>query len=332
MKKKYLLSLILLIPFNVQAASMSVSCNKTTTEPSSTVSCTVAIADTEVSGGEGSVSVTNGTIKNVAKNRCGYGSATIDKFACVDDVAPSSMSLVTYTIEVGGEGTTTFTVNNGKVVGAGFETFSAGSKSATISVVKPEVKEEVKVENNTPTIIAARPEENKVAVEDNKEETPAEEVTEEPIEEEEVLEEEHGLKKFSIFGKEYIPAESEDHTYTIDVETNETTVDFKYQTFNPNDKVTINQKQIKDGFNKLVITLSYNDVVEEYTVYLYKKPVVEQESNFIKYLLSFVCGFLLGIAICLIIKATRKKNKQTQDVNKPSLQKEEEINLSEIIN
>ena len=98
MKKRMLLCLLLLIPINAKAASMNVSCSKSTVEPSSTINCTVNVFDNEVSGGEGSVSVSNGTIKSGAKNKCGYGSVSNDKFACVDDVVNKSMSLATYTI------------------------------------------------------------------------------------------------------------------------------------------------------------------------------------------------------------------------------------------
>ena len=327
MKKRYLLYLLLLIPFNVHAASMSVSCNKTTAEPSSTVNCTVSIFDTEVSGGEGLVSVTNGTIKNVSKNQCGYGTVSNDKFACVDDVQDKSMALATYTIELGSEGTTTFNVSGSKVVGEGFSTISVNNVSASIAVVQPKQEEkiEAKVEDKKQNIIAAKPEEKEIAVEEVVEE-PTEELTEE-IE----VKEQHGLKKFTILGKEYLI--NDEKTYTIEVETNETNIGFKYETLSSSDKVTISEKTIKDGFNKLVIKCSYEDQEDEYTIYLYKKPLVKQESNFMKYALSFICGFLLGIAISLLMKLKNKKNNNNKKEEYTQLLTEEkEVSLAERFN
>lgn len=326
MKKKILLSLLLLIPFNAKAASMNISCNKTTAEPSSTVNCTINAFDNEVSGGEGNIVVTNGTVKNVVKNKCGYGSVANDKFACVDDVVEKSISLATYTIEVGQEGTTTISVSNAKMVGDNFETIGMGTISANINVVKPVVmpKEEIKpiAVNENKNIVAVKPDE-----------TPAEqvaEVTEKTPAEEVVEQENHGLKLFKIFDKEFVINDDSIDTFTMDVTTNDTNIIFDYETYSKSDNVSINTRQIKDGFNKLVIKYSYNDDEREYTVYLYKNPIIEKENNTYKYMLSFVCGFLVGIVVILLIKVFRKKNKKTND-NEPLLSNNKEPNLSEFI-
>ena len=322
MKKKILLSLLILIPFNAKAASMSVSCNKTTAEPSSTINCTINAFDSEVSGGEGDVLVTNGTIKNVTKNKCGYGNVANNRFECVDDVVNNSMSLVTYTIEVGQEGTTTITIGNAKVVGNNFETLGMGTISTNINIVKPVVapKEEVKAQpklEEKPKTVAVQPEEN----------TPTEEVEqtiEEPIEEEK-----HGLKSFKIFDKEYVINDDSIDTFTMDVTTNDTNITFNYETYSNSDDVSINTRQIKDGFNKLIIKYSYNDDEREYVVYLYKNPIIEKENNTYKYILGFICGFLVGIVTVLLIKIFIKKNKNTY--NEPLLSNNKEPSLSEFI-
>ena len=334
MKKRMLSCLLLLIPINAKAASMNVSCSKSTVEPSSTINCTVNVFDNEVSGGEGSVSVSNGTIKNVVKNKCGYGSVALDKFACVDDVVNKSMSLATYTIEVGNEGTTTFTVSNAKVVGNEFATVPVGTVSSKISIVKPtvEVKEEVKPqpkqEDKKQNIVAAKPEEKKVAVEDKKEE---EVPTEEPVEEikEEVKEERHGLKLFKVFGEVYEINDEINEPFTIDIATNMTEITFEYETYSKEDEVSINTKQIKDGFNKLVIKYSYNDESKEYIVYLYKHPIPKEENILLKNILSFICGFLVGIVVVLLFKLKNKK--KNNDKTEPVLSNNKEKSLSELL-
>lgn len=310
MKKKLLLSLLLLIPFNAKAASMSVSCNKTTTEPSSTINCTVNAFDSEVSGGEGSVAVTNGTIKNVTKNKCGYGSVSNNKFECVDDVVNKSISLVTYTIEVGTEGTTTFAINNAKLVGTNFETVGVGTISTKINIAKPveapkveTPKEEAKPKpEEKAKVIAVKPEEKTTT--ENVEEPQDEQEVEEPTEEEK-----HGLKSFKIFEKEFAINDDSIDTFTMDVTTNDSNITFDYETYSKNDKVTINTKQINDGFNKLIIKYSHNEDEREYIVYLYKNPIIEKENNTYKYILSFICGFLVAIVVVLLNKIIKKKIK-----------------------
>ena len=137
MKKRFLLYLLLLlIPINAKAAaSMSVSCDKTSVNPKETVNCSIVVYDTEVSGGEGNVSVTNGTIKSYTENKCGYGSIETNQFSCVDDWTNDSMVIGSYEIETGSSGTTTFTVSDAKVV---------GNKFATIPVTVPAVNITVK--------------------------------------------------------------------------------------------------------------------------------------------------------------------------------------------
>ncbi len=325
MKKKILLSLLLLIPFNVKAASMNVSCNKTTTEPSSTITCTINAFDSEVSGGEGNVVVTNGTVKNVVKNKCGYGSVGNDKFSCVDDVVEKSISLATYTIEVAQEGITTVSVNNAKIVGENFETVAMGTVSTKINIIKPT---EVPKEEARPVVAP----ENKNVVAAKPENVPVEQ-DEEPIEEqpakETIQEEKHGLKSFKLFDKEYIINDDSIDTFTMDVTTNDTNIIFDYETYSKSDNVSINTKQINDGFNKLVIRYSYNDDEREYTVYLYKNSIIEKENKTYKYILSFICGFLVGIVVVLLIKIFIKKNKSTN--NEPLLSNNKEPNLSEFI-
>ena len=326
MKKKILLSLLILIPFNAKAASMTVSCNKTTAEPSSTINCTINAFDSEVSGGEGDILVTNGTIKNVTKNKCGYGNVANNRFECVDDVVEKSISLATYTIEVGQEGTTTISVNNAKMVGDNFETIGMGTISANINVVKPvEIpKEEIKPNavNENKNVVAVKPDEPTAEqIAEVSEETPVEEVMEQ---------EKHGLKSFKIFDKEFVINDDSIDTFTMDVTTNDTNITFNYETYSNSDDVSINTRQIKDGFNKLIIKCSYNDDEREYIVYLYKNPIIEKENNTYKYIISFICGFLVGIVVILLIKVFRKKNKNTND-NEPLLSNYKEPNLSEFI-
>ena len=153
MKKRYLITILLLVllPINVKAASISVSCNKSTADSNTTVVCKVYAKDSKVSGAEGSVSVTNGTIVSQSKLSCEIGSVTSKGFECVDTEVNNSLQVVSYTIKVGSEGTTTFKVTNGKVVGNNYDTISVGASQVTININKVTPKKETKKEETKKT-------------------------------------------------------------------------------------------------------------------------------------------------------------------------------------
>ena len=136
MKKRYLLYLLLLlIPINAKAAaSMVLDCDKTTVNPNETITCSIVVNDSEVSGGEGSVSVTNGTIKTATASNCGYGVFDTTGFSCVDDWRANTLTIGTYTIQAGSIGTTTIAVTNANVVGYKFDTFDVNVASVNVSV------------------------------------------------------------------------------------------------------------------------------------------------------------------------------------------------------
>ena len=135
MKKRYLLlAALLLIPFNAKAAEMKVECDKTTASPKSTVNCTVKVFDTEVSGGQGNISITNGVVKKATKVNCAIGDAETNEFACSDLAVSDSLPIVTYEIEVGETGTTTFGVTEAKVVGNEFATIDTNVTPVTITI------------------------------------------------------------------------------------------------------------------------------------------------------------------------------------------------------
>ena len=135
MKKRYLLlAALLLIPFNAKAAEMKIECDKTTASPKSTVNCTIKVYDTEVSGGQGIISITNGVIKKGTKVNCAIGDVDANNFACSDLAVSDSLSIVTYEIEVGDTGTTTFGITEAKVVGTEFATIDSNVTPASITI------------------------------------------------------------------------------------------------------------------------------------------------------------------------------------------------------
>lgn len=132
--RNLLLLAILLIPFNTKAAEMRINCDKTTADPKTTVSCTISAYDDETSGGEGKISVTNGTVKNAEKVKCTQGEVNTNQFYCVDDYQINTINLVKYTIEVGESGTTTIAVDNAKVVGNNFATIQYNVTPVNITI------------------------------------------------------------------------------------------------------------------------------------------------------------------------------------------------------
>ena len=135
MKKRYLLlAALLLIPFNAKAAEMKIECDKTTASPKSTVNCTIKAFDTEVSGGQGIISITNGVIKKGTKVNCAIGDVDANEFACSDLAVNTSLPIVTYEIEVGDTGTTTFGITEAKVVGTEFATIDSNVTPVAITI------------------------------------------------------------------------------------------------------------------------------------------------------------------------------------------------------
>ena len=143
MKKRNLLLLaLLLIPFNAKAeASMTMTCDKTTADPNTEVHCTIVGKDTEVSGAEGDPVITNGTI--VSSTNCGYGGglqtdrdnpSKPPRLECIQDVENDELEIITYTIKVGESGTTTFAINNAKLIGYKYATIPMNLPAVNIAI------------------------------------------------------------------------------------------------------------------------------------------------------------------------------------------------------
>ena len=156
MKKRYLLfAILLLIPLNAKAYEIKLECDKTTAAPKSEVNCSVVGYDTHVSAVGGTVSVQNGTVKKVTKNQCNFGIVEETEFDCIHDITPTKLNAVTYTIEVGASGTTTFGLTSPKLVGYEYrdddsDTITVEPVRITISSTSPVNPDPTPV-NPTPT-------------------------------------------------------------------------------------------------------------------------------------------------------------------------------------
>lgn len=152
MKKRILLLALLLIPFGVKAEEMKIECDKTTAAPNSEVNCSIKTYDTEVSGADGKVSVTNGVVTKAQKNTCGFGDVTETEFTCSDLVQPTSMTIATYTIKVGESGVTTFEIKNPSFVGTNFVTYDKYVVApVNITISSGEITPEPKPVDPTPS-------------------------------------------------------------------------------------------------------------------------------------------------------------------------------------
>jgi hypothetical protein len=136
MKKRYLLlAALLLIPFGVKAEGIAIECDKTTATPNSEVHCAIVGYGEEIGAVKGQVVVTNGTVTKVEKNVCGFGEATETEVSCVDIYQPTSMKAATYTIKVGGSGTTTIGLTSAEYAlgnGSSFENVNVTPVNITI--------------------------------------------------------------------------------------------------------------------------------------------------------------------------------------------------------
>ena len=181
MKKIYLLfAILLLIPLNAKAYEIKLECDKTTAAPKSEVNCSVVGYDTHVSAVGGTVSVQNGTVKKVTKNQCNFGTVNETEFDCIHDITPTKMNAVTYTIEVGETGTTTFGLTNPKLVGYEYrdddaDTITVTPVRITISSTSPVNPDPTPV-NPTPTDPELTPS-NPTEPEKQEQTTPAKQVT-----------------------------------------------------------------------------------------------------------------------------------------------------------
>ena len=318
MKKTHIIIIILLllVPINIKAASMSISCDNLNPEANQIVRCSVNISDTEVSGGEGTVQITNGTIRSVIKNSCSQGEATTSSFTCVDEVRNGSMSLVTYVIEVGNSETTVFSITGAKVVGYDFATISTSVPSANISikekvVTPPHVDEPVNNSNNTNTNTNTNTNNANTipqTIETPKEETPKEE---EPVPEE--AKERHGLKSFKILDNKEYKVDEESSVYTIEYIGELNNLNFTYETYSEEDSVVVDNETINNGFNKVTIKYSYKEEVKEYTLYIYKALPIKESTKTKHGILYYILCFFAGIAIAIFVKSV--PNKQNNSSN-----------------
>lgn len=135
MMKKILLLIILLIPFSVSAMSMELSCDKYTVYVGENVNCSVKVKDTNVSGGEANISVSNGNITSYSKVTCGNGEVGKDNFSCTDILTPNSLTLASYTIKAGGAGTMSITLSDITIVGNNFDEDHPSNIVKNISVI-----------------------------------------------------------------------------------------------------------------------------------------------------------------------------------------------------
>ena len=134
--KKILLLIILLVPFSVSAMSMELSCDKSTVYVGENVNCSVKVKDTNVSGGEANISVSNGNITSYSKVTCGNGEVGKDNFSCTDILTPNSLTLASYTIKAGGAGTMSITLSDITIVGNNFDEDHPSNIVKNISVIE----------------------------------------------------------------------------------------------------------------------------------------------------------------------------------------------------
>ena len=343
MKNKLLLLLILLIPFGVKAASLSVSCPATAT-PNSEVECTITAYDTLVSGASAKVSVENGSISSSRALApgilCGADTTTL---TCVSDEVENSMNVASYKIKVGESGTTIFKLDSAQISGENYTTTMVGTIIKNITIDVP-IKEEIKEVQPTPAPIVAQvtKDENKkeTKVEEKKEEI-EEEVQEETPEVVEEVQEEHGIKSLTIEGIEF-NFDPNRYNYNINYTGSISTITFNYVTFSENDEISISNNKLVDGENNIVVECKYNDSTIKYNFTIYKAPYKLADKKILSFIIiGFIIWFIVVIVGTIAIVKKIRKNIKTKKRDReylysnyyegPALEEIKEESLSAIL-